>query len=1074
MNIKSKFIKRVSLLLALSFITSNLAFKPIKTMAANATNTPYTVDHSNYDKPNSHQEQSILADVYKDTPGYQPSDRNIPKGWSFYETELFPKNFVDGTDYQYSRYNGSPTAKSYMDNAHYWIDTSNVEGNDYYDNWRFQNISSKPNKYNYGPLIYYQPVTILNDTCNVEYKIDTNTFDQGANNGTTAYNKMPDYSTLNAGSEYVADYHISGVTAYPVAVAPTADFYFNSGASSASVQSGDTLKVIDGKGSESNTTYSDSTTKFWSTYYDTSGNIVKHNNSSSLPQSYTYNNAIITHAGWSVTDSSGQNVNNMFNAASGLKNPSKEGACSEMDLTISDSVPEGTYTVHHKVIDNWGSTSQEQTKTFTVTRKKPTPQNYNLTIHYRDTANPTGSDLVMPDPTSSTGMYSPSAPNGYTLTGSYRISPTGRDYSYSSGSIDLSPLTQNEEIYVMCKAILPPPTPIGGDYTLNIHYVDEDNNDSVISSETRGYTSDQVSTNDMIQMLGDKAVAVWFMPTSAPNNYELDTSKFPDPMNGYHILWNVDSQYAGYNGRSTTNVAELKVPCKIGGGNVDPTPPPVITTGTVIKRYFINYTEEQTADREYLYNVDAGYHTYFNDKSYDGYTCINSSTTVNVTAGGLAYADFYFKKNSAPPTAYIYGPDTAHQGSQFTVIGSGYDPQGESLTYYWTTSDGQKITGTQGTLKMGDKPITVTLYVTDTEGLSSPVVNKTINPKNNPPTVTLNLPETIVLGDDLNVNAAASDPDGDTLKYTWNTPDGMTGTVKDNGGTVQFMNKEDVGKKKTFTVTVDDGFGGTATAAASTTVVAPKPTVSISQNGTLKENRKVALSETSSGGSKSFPIDEAKTQWSFYDSNNNPINVTNTADSGIVESLDSTIGTSSMNVLFTKPGIYKVQCEVTNTEGDIAVDTKTIVVAPDELPIADFDTPQIVLRDPNNHNLATINVKDKSYSTDNDAITKRVWFYSFDSNNNGSFDDETFYVYSNGSWSKYGSYADVKALAGDSKALDSINSGNLTNIQITPQNFNNGTHVGTYRIEEVVQESFGQDTIQSLVTSKDCKVGTTY
>lgn len=347
--------------------------------------------------------------------------------------------------------------------------------------------------------------------------------------------------------------------------------------------------------------------------------------------------------------------------------------------------------------------------------------------------------------------------------------------------------------------------------------------------------------------------------------------------------------------------------------------------------------------------------------------------------------------------------------------------------------------------------------------------------QNNPPVVSLNLPETITLGDDLNVNAAASDPDGDSITYSWNTPEGMTGNIKDSGGTVQFINKGDIGQKKTFTVTVTDPYGASATATATTTVVAPKPTVSINQSGTLKENRKVTLSETSDGGSKSFPIDNTKTQWSFYDSNNNPITVTNTADSGIVESLDNSIGTSSMNVLFTKAGTYTAKCQVTNTNGDIGEKTITFNIAEDQAPIADFDLPtSTVYRDPTNGNIATISATDKSYSPDGDNISKRIWFYSFDSNNDGSFDDEVFYVYQNGAWQKYGSYDDVKALANNSSALDSINSGNLTNIQLKPQNFNGGTHVGKYRIEEIVQESFGQDTIQSLITSKDFRVGTTY
>lgn len=302
----------------------------------------------------------------------------------------------------------------------------------------------------------------------------------------------------------------------------------------------------------------------------------------------------------------------------------------------------------------------------------------------------------------------------------------------------------------------------------------------------------------------------------------------------------------------------------------------------------------------------------------------------------------------------------------------------------------------------------------------------------------------------------------------------MTGDLSGIGGTVQFDNPSDVGQEKTFTVTVNDGKGGTATATATTKVVEPQPTVSIIQSGTFKENRKVTLSETSYSGSKSYTIDNTKTEWSFYDSNNNPITVTNTADSGLVESLDSITGTSSMNVLFTKAGTYTVKCTVYNNYGSTATDTKQITIVPDLAPIADFTVPSIVYRDPNNNNLGTTTLIDNSSSQDGDSIDKRVWFYCFDSNNNGSDEDDEWYVYQNNEWTQFGSYADVMALVNNPSAVDAINSGNLTTVQLTPENFNRDgqmqSHVGDYYFKEIVREKFGQPTISNLVTIKDCKI----
>lgn len=459
---------------------------------------------------------------------------------------------------------------------------------------------------------------------------------------------------------------------------------------------------------------------------------------------------------------------------------------------------------------------------------------------------------------------------------------------------------------------------------------------------------------------------------------------------------------------------------------------------------------------------------------------VNSEYTLNVTYvdennnnNVIGYGDTVYYDDSSTNLKHSNGsefttylPDDSKTPKGYTLDTSKYfDP---SLGYFIEFDSPESMANENG--HSDGKTANLQIYCMSSGG------NPTPTPVNNPPTVALNLPPTVALGDDLPVNAVGNDSDGDTLTYSWNTPSGMAGDLGGIGGTVEFDNPSDVGQEKTFTVTVNDGKGGTATATAVTTVVEPQPTVSINIGGTLKENRKVTLSETSYSGSKSYKIDNSKITWAFYDSNNNPIDVTNAADSGIVESLDNTTGTSSMNVLFTKAGTYTVKCTVYNNYGATATDTKQIAIVQDVAPIADFTVPKTVYRDPDNGNLATLQIKDNSYSSDGDIITKRIWLYAFDSNNDGNFNDETFYVYDvNLGWKAYGSYADIETLSSNPYFVNSINGGNLTSINIVPQNFNRDgqmqSHVGKYRIVEIVQESFGQDTLQSLVTSKDCRVG---
>lgn len=1314
---KKNFLRRVSLGLMLSFLASQIYCIP--NVKADSDNTyPYNVSPDStygYLMPQTYYSHAILADEYIDAPTHkQTPGANDADGWAFHQTVMFPANYsgIDepSIDSMKRDYNGSVTGEQAMESVGYGISTTDDTDSHYYLNWKFGDMVNSTLEYNYSSLIYYREVDMYNDSVRVPYKVDPQSFQTTAA-GATVWQSFPSYTSCRANTDFVHDYHLSTVTAHPQHTKPTADFYFNSGDSTESVNPGQTVQVIDGNTTD---TYDDTDSLYWSTYTSMANNTHKHGDNHALPQSYAYDDAIIIKAAWSIYDSNGNNVTSQFHTQLGTRD--KEGAATNFSFTPDASIAPGTYYVGHTVTDNWGPVlggSVEQKKSFTVNAQ---PQSYTMTVHYIDTSN-IYTDLVTPDPTSTTGQYSPTTsglPSGYSLTGNYRTSPTGSDIPYY-GSIDLSPLASNTDVYVMCTQSTPVPNsytlnisyvdsstnlpiysglagcpstktysdsdlksiddgtkytyylpqqaptgytqdtskyknyqlgylvgfnmpasnvgangtsttntanlivycsaapPVTSTYNLTVHYVDEDSNNSIIPGydEMHGYTQQQViSVNDNITLMMLDATAGYDYVPSAPSGYTLDTSKY-NTSDGYLVAWGVDSQYTSLDGKSTTDDAVLNVYCS------ENTPiPPVSTTGTVIKKYFINGVEqtadenvisnvtpgvhtynvdksyagyvctnspvnvtvyagqtaycyfyfsqpaattgtvieryyldgvektsdeytisnvtpgthiynvdksypgyncivstetvavtagqtsyvdfyysdapttgtvvkryylagvEQTADEETILDVSPGSHTYNCDKIYTGYTVSQSSVTTTVYAGQTSYCNFYFNKNSAPPTCSIDAPATVHSGNNFTVIALASDPQGETLSYTWTSTDSQVVTGNQGTLTMGTKPITLTLYVIDAEGLKSPVATKTIQPANNPPTVTINVPSTVTLGDTLNVSANGIDSDGDPITYSWNLPDGATGMVTGNSGSVRFMNKADVGKQKSFTVNVADPYGGTGTAIASTTVVAPKPTVNITQSGTLKENRKVTLSETSDGGSKSFPIDSSKIQWSFYDINNNPINVTNTADSGLVESLDSTTGASGMDVLFTKAGSYTVKCTVTNTDGDTATVLKTITILPDVAPIADFDAPQIVYRDPNNSNRFTINVNDKSYSSDGDTISKRIWFYAFDSNNDGSFDDETFYVYSDGSWNKYGSYADVKALANDPTKIDSINSGNLTSISFTPENiYKNGeweSHVGTYRTEELIQEGFGQDTIQSLITSKDFKIGTTY
>lgn len=451
------------------------------------------------------------------------------------------------------------------------------------------------------------------------------------------------------------------------------------------------------------------------------------------------------------------------------------------------------------------------------------------------------------------------------------------------------------------------------------------------------------------------------------------------------------------------------------------------------------------------------------------------------------------------PVAHISAPSEVHTGTPVTVSGYGTDPQGlKIIDYQWTCSTGDTITGTGGTINVSGTA-SVTLKVKNEKDVWSEPVTAVIGAINHPPTVYLSNPSTVIMGDDVVVNAHGSDIDGDPLYYTWNTPNDFKGSCNSTSGIGYFTS---LGNKY-FTVTATDTFGESASSSSSVNVIAPTPNVVITKEGTEKENRKITLNaeKFSYGGSKKFPIDWTKTTWEFFDANGNKLLVDNKPSSStIIKSLDSTTGTKGMNLIVKQQGKYRVRCSVINTAGYTNYMDILLNIIPDIAPIADFDLPSTGIRDindPSPHGLAqvTTKVSDNSSSSDQDFIAKRMWIACFDSDNDGSYiwvtknEDgtkkavptyERWYVYDldyNGStdtqqgisdslnphWRYIGNYYDSKSLD-----INSINCGNLTNVQFK------STSVGRYDFEENIKEEFGKETITELTTVNDRKQANTW
>ena len=166
-------------------------------------------------------------------------------------------------------------------------------------------------------------------------------------------------------------------------------------------------------------------------------------------------------------------------------------------------------------------------------------------------------------------------------------------------------------------------------------------------------------------------------------------------------------------------------------------------------------------------------------------TLTTYEVTLTVTAtdpGGLEGSDSITITINRPPTVTITAPTALVQpvnvGDTVTLQATASDPDGNSLTYSWSTSpsssgsfddSAEKDTSwtapetVQSTLSTYE--VTLTLTVSDSRLRGSDSVTVTIN---RPPTVTISTsPQTVDGGTDVTLQATASDPDGDTLEYSW-------------------------------------------------------------------------------------------------------------------------------------------------------------------------------------------------------------------------------------------------------------------------------------------------------------------
>ena len=150
-------------------------------------------------------------------------------------------------------------------------------------------------------------------------------------------------------------------------------------------------------------------------------------------------------------------------------------------------------------------------------------------------------------------------------------------------------------------------------------------------------------------------------------------------------------------------------------------------------------------------------------------------------------------------------------GSTVTLDGTG--SIGDGLTYAWrflstpgrapAIQDADQATASFVANAAGE--YLVELTVSNDVGSDRDTVRVNVTQPNRAPTVTLNAPDPVFVGDPLTIMAMATDPDDDDLQFDWSVagPDGSNAAVAPNGSRAEVV--PDVPGRYVVTVRVTDG-----------------------------------------------------------------------------------------------------------------------------------------------------------------------------------------------------------------------------------------------------------------------------
>ncbi|MBA1335353.1 MAG: hypothetical protein HPY66_0975 [Firmicutes bacterium] len=351
----------------------------------------------------------------------------------------------------------------------------------------------------------------------------------------------------------------------------------------------------------------------------------------------------------------------------------------------------------------------------------------------------------------------------------------------------------------------------------------------------------------------------------------------------------------------------------------------------------------------------------------------------------------------AGPQAYFTAPAEVGVNETFTVVEDSRTPEGTNITgWAWEVSaDGG---GSWSSLSWGHGTFThsfdtegerlVRLKVENNIGQVSDWYQRSIsvinNSPNQPPVSGFDIETPVYVGHEAWIRDRSGDPDGEIVDIDYDTdcPEYDFDIEDDGDGIVRFF----VAGEYTVTQEVEDDRGAGVSSSRRVEVL-PVPEADIEVSGRLRANRKVILSALQSVENPDDPIDHTGDSWTIT-----PVDPPAGLEYRVVDS-----GTPGVIWLQSNKACeFRVDLAVRTRGGDTDDASKTIHIEPDTPPVVNVMVKPQAIRDPENGTKAIILPVCDTQVQEGDYISSRTWYYKYDTDNDGSFSDEAWIMFSSG------------------------------------------------------------------------------